>query len=302
MELFMIQLLSSLVTFSHSESMAEAADKLRVSQSALSKRISTLEHQLGYALVQHEGRKAKLTPRALSLLDEVEPLIARLIDTLNQQTEPVQHTLTIAFADAIMVSWGAKLLVKLQHEFPTISFEVHSHRTGIVIERLKRGQYQLGICTGAVSQTESLIVQPLVHEPMAIVVSKHHLDQWQKWRNGESELSIICIEKSSSMWRWLESKLPQWKLTPTMQMESSVGAARLAVEGFGHALVPEGVAKIIAPIDSWFRVDSSLRARAPRKTLTRPCSLISRKTVLNDTKLRPVFKFIEQEISTILQG
>ena len=296
----MLVLLESLLVFDQSLSMADAAGKLRITQSALSKRLSSLEHQLGYKVTSRQGRRIVVTPRAQHFISELSPVLAQVTDIIKTQSEPDQITLSIAMAEAIMVSWGAKLLARLMLEFPSVSFEIHSHRTTNIIERLARGSYQIGICTGLVSPLSNLIVQPLAHEPMAIVMSQNHRTQFENWRQGSGILDVICIEASSSMWRWLSPRIDEWRIRPFMQLESSVGSARLAVEGVGHALVPEGIARVIAPENRWIRLEKYTTPNTQASMLSRPCSLISRKTVLNDPLYQDIFEFIEWEVQKII--
>lgn len=297
----MLNQLESLIVFSHSNTMAEAASRLRISQSALSKRLSALEHQLGYPLLRVNGRKAELTEQAIALLEQLEPLYAQMSDVLHSIQTPTRLSLDIAMADAIMVSWGASLIAQLQREFPDISFQVHSHRSATIIERLNRGRYQLGICTGTPQDTSALMVEPLNKEPMAIVVSNRHRGSFKRWQQDRTQsLPITCIEENSAMWRWLQPSFKSWRLQPERTLESSVGAARLAMENCGHALVPEGVARIIAPGHRRFRLAPELITAGPKAVLTRPCSLICRKGFLKDKNCRTVFGAIQQHSAELI--
>ena len=297
----MLQHLESLIVFSHSNTMAEAASRLRISQSALSKRLSVLEHQLGYPLLHIQGRKAELTEQAITLLEQLEPLYAQMSDVLHSIQTPTRLSLDIAMADAIMVSWGAPLIARLQNDFPDISIQVHSHRTATIIERLNRGRYQLGICTGAPHDTAALLVEPLVDEPMAIVTSTRHRANFKHWQQDSRQtLPITCIEENSAMWRWLQPSFKSWRLNPERTLESSVGAARLAMENCGHALVPEGVARVIAPASRRFRLAPELIADGPKTLLTRPCSLICRKGILKNKTYHLVYQAIQRHSSELI--
>jgi DNA-binding transcriptional LysR family regulator len=290
----MFSQLESLIVFSQSQSMADAAVRLRVSQSALSKRIRSLENNLGFTLLEHHGRKAVLTPAAQTLLNNVEPLVAQLTDVLNVVANPSQTKLSIALADAIMVSWGAQLMAELKLNFPDIEFELHSHRTATVIERLSRGRYQIGLCTGLVPESDGLMVMPLLDEPMAIVIAEPLRERFDQWIAGDGDLEVVCIEEKSAMWRFLEPHFEAWRLRPQITIESSVGAARLAVEGFCHALVPCGVAKVIAAHHRTVNLDAHLFQKSSLEPLNRPCSVVSRKTVINHPAFSEVFDFIHQ--------
>ncbi|WP_196161038.1 LysR family transcriptional regulator [Reinekea sp. G2M2-21] len=292
--------MESLIVFANSDSMADAAARLRVSQSALSKRIRALEQQLGYPLLEHQGRRAVLTVPARQLLQDLEPLMAQMADVLRARTSPDKTRLGIALADAIMVSWGAVLMADLAREFPDISFDIHSHRTAVIVERLSRGRYQMGICTGNVSATDGLVVMPLVDEPMSIICGTGMEAQFVAWQRGATSLEVCCIEQKSAMWAFLAPHFDAWHLSPVATLESSVGVARLAAEGYCHALVPSGVANVIAPVQTQVRLQPGSVSFPVQGRLERPCSLVSRKTVINHPVYSRVYQYIQQRVAQLV--
>ena len=50
-------------------SFQQAAERLHITQSAVSKRIANLAHQVGQALIAPHGRRVELSPAALRLLE-----------------------------------------------------------------------------------------------------------------------------------------------------------------------------------------------------------------------------------------
>ncbi len=284
--------LESLIVFANSENMAEAAIKLRISQSALSKRIRALEGHLGYALLVHQGRRAILTDEANQLLQGLEPLVAQITDLMTVSKPQQKVSVSIAFADAIMVSWGAQLMAALALQFPEVVFDIHSHRTATIIERLNRGRYQLGLCTGKVTDVQGLFVTPLFDEPMAVICQSGKEDEFQQWVSGDAILRVCCIEAKSAMWSFLAPHMDEWHLLPSVQLESSVGAARLAVEGFAHALVPMGVARALAPDQLWSALTHDSIHFARKNSLSRPCSVVSRKNVIHHPHYKAIYNFI----------
>src|SRR4051812_30337079 len=77
-ELIMLSNLEALEALQKEGTMGRAGTRLRLTQSAISKRIAALEEHLGEALVAKEGRNVVLTPRAERLLQRLSPLTAEL--------------------------------------------------------------------------------------------------------------------------------------------------------------------------------------------------------------------------------
>ena len=71
-----IEALAALVQFG---TVSEAATRLRLTQSAVTKRLQALQQAVGRRLVEHEGRRLRLTEDARLLLDRARPLLARML-------------------------------------------------------------------------------------------------------------------------------------------------------------------------------------------------------------------------------
>ena len=79
----MIANIEALATLSELGTMTRAATRLRVTQSAVSKRIAALESQLGQKLVEPAGRGVRLTSYGVRLLDKTGPFMASLKEALS---------------------------------------------------------------------------------------------------------------------------------------------------------------------------------------------------------------------------
>ena len=78
----MIENLETLLTLARTGTMMEASTELRITQSAVSKRISSLERYYSRKLIQKKGRRVELTQHGQRLVDKVTPLLS----------EPVSYT------------------------------------------------------------------------------------------------------------------------------------------------------------------------------------------------------------------
>ena len=76
----MIENLETLLTLARAGTMMETSTELRITQSAVSKRISSLERYYGRKLIQKKGRRVELTQHGQRLVDKVTPLLSELRD------------------------------------------------------------------------------------------------------------------------------------------------------------------------------------------------------------------------------
>ena len=74
----MLENLETLVTLYKTGTMMETATVLKVSQSAVSKRIAALERYYDRALIERHGRRVVLTHHGTKLVEKVTPLISEL--------------------------------------------------------------------------------------------------------------------------------------------------------------------------------------------------------------------------------
>ena len=97
----MTEHLEALLALWKAGTMAAAANRLRVTPSAVSKRIAFLEDQVGYKLVEPKGRKVELTPAALRLVEKVDPLLAELRSVLTDERGVEGGELTIGVTESV---------------------------------------------------------------------------------------------------------------------------------------------------------------------------------------------------------
>src|SRR5262244_2075197 len=89
---------------------SEAAARLRLTQSAVSKRLQALQAVLGFTLVERDGRRLRLTAPAVSFLERARPLLAELRGLARSSPPAAPPSFNLALADSIAASWGPALV------------------------------------------------------------------------------------------------------------------------------------------------------------------------------------------------
>ncbi len=261
----MVEGLEALLALERTGTISEAAAQLRLTQSAVSKRIQSLQNEVNFAVIEPDGRRVRLTPRGLSLLDKARPLISELKNLKNLQLEGEMNHFSIGISDSIASSWGPRLIRLAAKKEKTISLDMHVHRSTLVEENVKLGRYHLGLCVSPNIESQ-LAYEVISQEPMVLLSSRFDAD-------SESE-TLITIEQNSATWKMVGAdilkhpKLKNYKLT---YVESFAAIVQMVQAGFGHGLVPLGVA---------------LTMGAPKKSIhllipniKREIKLISRKNI-----------------------
>ena len=112
----MIENLETLLALSKSGTMLEASTELRISQSAVSKRIATLEKYYERKLIQKKGRRVELTRHGKQLVDKISPILSELRDLFVEDTDSVSGELNIGVSEAILSSWGPQVFYEIRQQ------------------------------------------------------------------------------------------------------------------------------------------------------------------------------------------
>lgn len=129
-------------------SLTRASATLEVAHSALSRRISALEADLGARLFHRTGRGATPTEFALTLLPRVLAMLADndalRAEAQGEQTSPA-GTVTLGLVPAVARPLVSLLVVRLKKEFPRIRVCALEAYSGQVEEWLNNGRIDIGI-------------------------------------------------------------------------------------------------------------------------------------------------------------
>lgn len=149
-----------------------AAQRLGLSQSAVSRSITSLENRLGAMLFEREAGRLRPTQEAIRLNRRLDPLFEAL-DHIDGPSEPVQETLRLiappSFAHRYLVSLIDSFLTTFPNFF--VSFEVNT--SDEVTRGVLDGRFDLGITAIEMSRA-GVILQPFRESEAVCVMSKDH--------------------------------------------------------------------------------------------------------------------------------
>jgi len=263
----MIENLETLLALSRTGTMLEASTELRVSQSAVSKRIAVLERYYARKLIQKKGRRVELTQHGQQLVDKISPILSELRDLFVDDMNASKGELIIGVSEAILSSWGPKTFIQVQSEMPEAHFVFHTHRTPVVLDRIRSGEFMAGVCTGSDNHDTDLQSEVLFHEPMVIIPSALEKLKWPQ----QDSLDVITIEDYSGAWRSFKDEAARLKIRRSVSLESFFSVAQMAIAGFGHGLVPIGVAQTL-------KVPDDCLINLSQSGLSRPVRFVARKS------------------------
>ena len=230
---YMVEGIEALLALERTGTISEAAAQLRLTQSAVSKRIQVLENELKHKLIEPDGRRVRLTAVGQNFLDKARVLFSELKNLKHIESDTASKKFSIALSDSIAASWGPKLVRLAAKRLKAVEFELHVHRSTLVEENVKLGKYHMGLCISS-SKDQQVFSTLIFEEPLVLL------------RSPTETNTLISIEKSSGTWKAIEEKVtrhPKLKSYDFTHVESFAAIVQMVREGFGHGLVPMGIAQ-----------------------------------------------------------
>jgi DNA-binding transcriptional LysR family regulator len=282
----MLDKVEALQALAETGTMGRAAAALRITQSAVSKRIGALEAELGAKLIERDGRRVRLTPYALHLLAEAGPLLRNLREVLRAPDDVREDVLRVAATDSLLASWLPGVLRTALDELPGVRIELHAHRGPVLLERVRSGDYALGFCPAGEGDTE-LTTRELAREPMVIVPARLLPLPPAK------TIAVWAIEKRSLTWEAIEARLQRierragFAIEVTARLESFTALVQVARAGFANVLVPRGVARDLGvPSDRLLPVPG----------LSRPIAAVARRSTFERKAVRALLRAVSDAL------
>ncbi len=151
-----------------------AASRMRVAQSALSRRIRRLEDQLDLKLLTRHGRGVRPTESGKILLERAEAVLREMqqveIDVMTKSAEPTGH-LRIALPPVT----GQALLPQVIEEYrmvcPRVSLDIMEAWTGYIEDLLTAGSVDVAVLYNPAPRA-LLNVIPLLAEPLFLIAPR----------------------------------------------------------------------------------------------------------------------------------
>jgi DNA-binding transcriptional LysR family regulator len=144
-----LNLLRYLAVLVHEASVSRAADRLDVSQPAVSAALKRLRLAFGDPILVRSGQAMAPTPRAIELADQVAPMLAGVRQMLERRGDfeaaGTRRTFTLMGSDYVQFFVLPRLCRQLQGAAPQLALEHRPANPGKVGPWLESGQVDLGV-------------------------------------------------------------------------------------------------------------------------------------------------------------
>ena len=243
---------------------SKAAARLGLSQSAISRSISSLESRLGRILFERDGGRLRATSEAERLNKRLDPLFEAL-DRIDGPPEPAQETLRIAapptYAHRFLVHHIATFLTANPHFF--VSLEVAPSEE--IIRNIQEARYDLGL-TGVELTREGVTLTPYrTSAAVCAMPDAHPLSRLDIVRPEDlHEQRLVALTHRHARRAQLDKVLTNARSAPRIvaEVSTSFAAVDLVREGLGVTIInPFPVAQYRAGDISFRAFDSPIEYR-----------------------------------------
>ncbi|MCU5782745.1 LysR family transcriptional regulator [Alcanivorax balearicus MACL04] len=171
------QSLQAFMAVAESGSFSGAAERLFLTQPAVSKRIAVLEQQLGARLFDRVGRRIRLTEAGEALLPRARKVLQELEDmgrAINNLTGEVSGTLRIGTSHHIGLHRLPPVLRRFSREYPQVRLDIHFIDSEEAWESVLHGDLEMGVVTLPPQPDTRLHSQVIWDDPLVFMCAPEH--------------------------------------------------------------------------------------------------------------------------------
>ena len=232
------------ICVARSATFAEAAEKMCLSQPALSTAIKKMENQLGGVLFSRTTRKVELSPEGALFL----PVALRLMNDWEDAFSDLHHLFALGrgkLSIAAMPSFAAgqlpHILQGYQTAFPNIKMSVADIVMELVYKEVREGRVEIGF-TFEHERQEGVIFQPLFSDHFMLILPDGHplaANTPVEW-DDIVKYPFVAMNKNSAMRGWIESHVTHLGMSLNVVTEASQLSTigQFVKHGLGISVVP----------------------------------------------------------------
>ena len=221
----------------------KAATKLQTTQPAISQKITAIENDLGFKVLDRSSRQIKATHKGMTLFKYAEKFMRLETDLVAELTESqyLTGTIRLGVSETIVHTWLVEYMEQVQQEFPRVSIEIVVNLTPDLQEGVRIGDLDMAFLLGPTLPFEC-IERSLCDFELSFLASP-------SFKGGIGQMSlrtlmshtILTYPRITYPYKELKAKMKEQKIDEPLSITSYslVTLLRLAEQGLGIAVVPK---------------------------------------------------------------
>jgi len=229
------------------EHMTKASEILTLSQSALSRSITSLETELGVPLFDRKNRKIYLNRYGKVFLEDAKKIVQQMEmskENLSELIHPEIGNISISFVHSLGLHYIPTLLKEFQLSNPGHTLALNEDNAQLIVKDLLTNETDLGFATHFQSFSD-LVYHPIFKEKIVLIASKQH--RFAQMRNIKLEEmtqeNFIHYHSDTELRKLIDTTFSKKNIDikvayDGLEINSIVG---LVSANMGIALVPESI-------------------------------------------------------------
>jgi len=242
-----LQQIKYFLTLAHELHFWNTAEKINISQSALTRQIQALETELGVQLFDRNKRNVRLTPAGKFLQEKWEVELNKLefIHQFARQIHSGENgAIRIAHPDSISASLMPELLSYISSALPQLQIELVQVRDEDRQDSLRNYKIDLAI-TRDINSAEDIRSKKIYTDSLSVVVPEGHpfqsIEDILKERLNTQKFILPVKDEGSSYSDIIQQFFRFYDMIPDVHFSSQYGLAIIALvrKGLGIAILPD---------------------------------------------------------------
>lgn len=280
--------LRALAEVSRLGTFSAAAERLHLSQPAVSLQVRQLERRLGVRLIERTGKRATPTAAGTALLahiNEIDAAIAAALDAMRHYSSTVAGRVRLAVGATACIYILPPLLRDLRKKFPYLEIVVSTGNTTSILKSLEENAIDIGLLTLPVPQ-KVFQVTPIIRDELVAVTAAadKHLPNGLA-PSALMKLPMVLYEDGANTRRLIDDWFLHsgFSVTPAMELGNVEAIKELVGAGLGCGLIP----RMAAPFG---KGNETLVVHSLRPRLYRRLGIVLRRDKKLGRPLREVVK------------
>jgi DNA-binding transcriptional LysR family regulator len=282
--------LQTFVTVIERGSFSAAAERLNISQPAVSLQIRQLERSLGAILIERVGRKARPTAAGVELLAHayrINSAVSSALEAVARRASGAMGRVRLGTGATACIFLLPPMLRDLRRKYPNLKIAVTTGNTADIIKAIEDNILDVGLVTMPVSG-RALDITPVMDDEFVVIAP---LDLRLPARVTAAVLStkpVLLFEPGGNTRRIADAWFAGCgiSLKPVMSLGSVEAIKELVGAGLGCAILPG-----MAVRKERDRSDLMIRSLSPR--LHRKLAVVIRRDKRLDAGLKDVFRALK---------
>ena len=171
------QNLKAFITVADLGSFSEAADRLYLTQSAISKRIAQLEQQIGKKLFDRIARQVSLTEAGSELLPRAQRILQEYdnaLQAINDLSGEASGTLRLAISHHLGLHRLPPVLKQFAQQYPNVTLDIEFMDSEKAYEQVLHGQSEVAVITLALESHHNIHSKKIWDDPLRFICAQDH--------------------------------------------------------------------------------------------------------------------------------